>query len=105
MSSDSSSTNTNSSAGNTYYNINFGEGGAGSSKTPDNNSSSSKDNSSVSPAVAATMFTGTVIAGASTMAKSNPRAAVVVAGMGTTAGAGMYIAGELINAFKAPRGP
>lgn len=50
------------------------------------------------------MFTGTVIAGASTMAKSNPRAAVVVAGMGTTAGAGMYIAGELINAFKAPRG-
>jgi len=38
MSSDSSSTNTNSSAGNTYYNINFGEGGAGSSKTPDNNS-------------------------------------------------------------------
>lgn len=40
MSSDSSSTNTNSSAGNTYYNINFGEGGAGSSKTPDNNSRS-----------------------------------------------------------------
>jgi len=98
MSSAPNPSNTNSSSNNTI-NVNFGDGGAGSSSNAPSNSSYT-DSSSWGPGATATGITGTFAGAAATMARSNPRAAMVTATIGATAGVTVYIGGEMIKSIR-----
>lgn len=84
------------------FNVNFGNGGAGSFPNAPSNSSSN-NNSSLGPGAAAIGISGTFAGAAATMAKNNPRVAVITAGLGATASVTVYVAGEILQALKEER--